>query len=155
MSVATEVTEVDVIKAAIEQVRRRDGFTDSSYFRDTDGEMMTLSDVNGRQVGATCAVGGVEHALYKLTGEIVSARRHKVAGVPVPKIKGRTDAERLYVCVMARANRIAREMFPVNTDSGDPNRTVEEVTFYGSQEASRRRVAKVFRAALEEAQTSA
>jgi hypothetical protein len=147
-------TEADVIRAAIKQIQKRDGFTTSAYFHDANGNYMELAEVNGKKVAATCAIGGIEHAIFQLTNEIISEdERRTNAQLATPRSRAKTGALGLYVKTMRRINRLARELYPTDVD-GDKNTTVEELTFYGSDAAAKQRVRKVFKAALEEAESA-
>jgi hypothetical protein len=144
----SRVTQADVVRAAIQQLSKRGGYTPDSYFAGkSSGDCHPA--VPGADVGATCAIGGVEQAIWRLTGESVVASffdpvRERLAQSSKPLLDGtETPRQRMYASVMAKLNRKARKLFP---ELGVY--TVEGVTFVGPKPTSRRHTLQVFEAVL-------
>ena len=93
-------------------------FTPDVYL---EGEDEKHVDVPGRGVARTCAVGGIEQAVWRLTGENVAAGRQEIQvdggllyqvkneNVPLPDELDETH--RLYARVMGRLNRLVAARF--------------------------------------------
>ena len=130
------VTEADVVREAIEVVGK--GFTSMNYFQNSSSP--------GPEVGATCAIGGVEQAIWRLTGKDVSGERYWSAKPAIPKRRT------LYARVMKQLNAKACELYGhLKQVDGDPIETVEDVTFTsGTETLLKRRVLRVFRSVLAE-----
>lgn len=114
------VTELDVLKAARGQIAR--GYTNcgyvtqkveeegSSYIDDFEGDAKALA--SAEKQGAhiyTCAIGGVEHAIFKLTKKLVNDDQREKYAYPdreAPKPRGQYLA--LYASVMDRLNKSAK-----------------------------------------------
>lgn len=141
------VTQRQVVQAARDQIAKRGGYTSSTYFQ-ARGRSYHLSRP-GEDVGACCAIGGVEQAIWKLTGEDVSSFRSRIAQAIRPR-RLRSDDSRvkLYAGVMARLNAKARKMYPVL--EGDEIDNIEHITFHASDRTSRLRVLNVMDAVLED-----
>jgi len=138
-------SEAEVITEAIALLSARGSFTPAHYqvWQDDD-EDDDARDVPGEGVVRMCAIGGVEQAIWRLTGKDVSADRNAVAR------RASTNRRTLYANVMRRPNRKARELYPDGIN-GDSVYTVEHVTFVeGSRSTVRRRTLRVFDAALKE-----
>lgn len=150
----SELTAADVIGAALEQIRTEEGYTDGFYFLDEKRER-TL-DEPGANVGATCAIGGVEQALWRLTGQVVTGERERAA-YPENRQYGRlfsprSTVSRLYFEAMAILNRVAlRTRRAWEFDSGEGVCPIEQLTFL----ADRPTVVRAFRRALKEAEKAA
>lgn len=141
----SRITQRAVVRTAVEQLSKRGGYTADTYFSTTSARYLSRP---GDSVGVTCAIGGVEQAIWKLTGENVGAHvRFRLAQTAVPELEGdETPRQRLYAGVMRKLNAKARDLFPVL--EGELIDTVEEVTFAGSHRTSRRRTLQVFNAVL-------
>lgn len=126
-------TEAQVIEAAIEQVKK--GFDAGAYLVGREGYSVEFA---GPDVVATCAIGGVEQALWKETGKVLG---------PNKRMKFRTNST--YGRIMRRLNRIAREKYPTDPE-GTTVLNLEDITFWGSELAAKRRTLKVMRLALDE-----
>ena len=148
-----EITERDIIEAALEQFRKRGGFTPYAYFETRNGEVIDLdylTDLKGGQrVVSACAIGGVEHALFGLTGRAVDWNERGRDGLGLAydgPIRTRQKPLQLYAKTMRLLNRVAREMFPNEVFN------VEEVTtLRDDRQIDRRNTIRVFEKALEEA----
>jgi len=140
------ITQRQVVEAALAQLRKRGGYTSAQYFQ-RRGSSAGLSHP-GPEVAACCAIGGVEQAIWQLTGEDVSDWRSRFAHRVLRGRVQRGSRQALYAGVMQRLNRKARQLYPeIDGVSID---TVEEVTFYGTDRTSRARVVNVFEAVLED-----
>ncbi len=137
----TSITEADVIREAISRFKSSGGgFTRDAYFNPRSSNAVSYKP--GKNVGSTCAIGGIEQAIWKLTGEDVSEDRYESAKVAVPKW------QTLYARIMRRLNAKAREMFPTLKHDGEEILTVEELTFVDGERLARKRMLEVFSAAL-------
>lgn len=117
----TTSKELEVIRLATSLIKRQGGFTADTYFA---SELRGCQDEPGPDVIATCAIGGVEQAIWMLTGEFVTARRRPLAYLEseTEVLADSLDETHLvYARVMARLNRVAVTL-------GAPN--VEEVTTF-------------------------
>jgi hypothetical protein len=159
MSVS-DITEADVIGAAIEQLSKKDGYDSGNYFSllskseldEAEGLVTVYTfETPGPDVGATCAIGGVEQAIWRLTGQVVTNERYDAAYHETAASK--RHVSQLYAKVMRRLNSIARaeikqlDLEEVPTEAC----AIEELTFI----ASKRVVLNVFKKALAQAQASA
>lgn len=125
---ANDLTEMAVIEGAIEQLSG-DGFTGEAYLQDMFGTTILRP---GDAVVMTCAIGGVEQALWKITGtHLADAARSFLAydGVvwSAPASVPKDEIHVTYWNVMNRLNRIAREMFD-GSDGTEECCNVEDVT---------------------------
>lgn len=147
-----KITQADVVRAAIHQLSKRGGYTADYYFQPKAGTGDADDfgpKVPGEHVGATCAIGGVEQAIWQLTGEVVDPSpwgdiRERLAQQAEPELIGsETPRQKLYAGVKL-------------DDDGDVNeiRTVEQVTFAGSRTVSRKRTLQVFDAVLTDLEKS-
>lgn len=142
----SRLTQAAVLRGAIEQIESRGGFTSSMYFKHRGGSWAEPRP--GPNVGATCAVGGIEQAIWKLSGEHVDNFRG--ISPSLAKRQARTHpALPIYAAVMSRVDRLARKLYPEGPD-GTTVRTLEEITFRWSDRYARPRVVAVLRAALAE-----
>lgn len=146
----SELTVVDVIGAALDQIRTQKGYTDGHYF-------LSVNERNdlptpGPNVGATCAIGGVEQALWRLTGEVVT-REREAAACPSNRHYGhlkhpRLVASKLYFEAMTILNRVAlRSRKSWEFEEGPHQSPIEQLTFV----AGHRAVVRAFKRALVEA----
>ena len=142
----TSVTEVDVLTAALEQLEKPGGYDDSTYFRTRDGYTTQYA---GDSVGATCAIGGVEQAIWRLTGKVIGNRQRRL-GAYREQAADRSHVTRLYAKVMKRLNAVARAT-PAATQFDDGGCAIEQLTFL----RAKRSVLKAFRVALEQARGEA
>lgn len=124
--------DIAVIDEAIEQISKPDGFVTDRYLTTSDGfDSNYFPQVPGPKVVATCAVGGIEQAVWKLTGKAPAV--HQFAHQPASR-------RSLFGRVLTRVNRKATKLFP---DAED----IESVTFLaGDDEDARQRVLQVFEA---------
>ena len=134
-----DITEADVLEAAVEQLSQRKGYTADTYFRTTAG---TETGNPGANVAACCAIGGVEQAIWKLTGQVVSDERQIAYG---SRPSNRRVINRLYWKVMNRLNAVALRRHPRLLHAGGCS--IEQLTFV----APKHKVVAAFREALEEA----
>ncbi len=125
-------TEIKVLDAAIEQISKRGGYTASGYQRTKAGVNL---DRPGPQAYACCAIGGVEQAIWKITGEDIVSR----FGRWVKPASWRRD---LYANVVRRLNRKAKELYGCDD--------IEDVTFQAGERVTRRRVLAVYQAVRDE-----
>lgn len=140
--VVSKLTEADVIAAAIKQLEKPDGYTDGYYFRhEAGGNSMRP----GEHVGACCAIGSIEQAIWKLTGSVVTKERH-AAAYRSRKPSDRKAVTRLYVRTMKLLNAVAKET-PAAKEFDRGGCAIEQLTFY----RAKRTVLKAFRTALERA----
>lgn len=137
----SEITEADVLEAAVEQLEKDDGYTSDNYFR---GSWQGLTRP-GPNVVATCAIGGVEQAIWRLTKQIVTPERSWAALYEVPASKRHTSV--LYADVMRRLNAIAKKRGYRYSGFEVAGCPIENLTFV----ASKRVVVNAFKKALEEA----
>jgi hypothetical protein len=161
-------TEAQVLEETIKILEK--GFTSKAYFKYEGGSWSTavkehqLSDgtrTPGPEVVSTCAIGGVEQGIWKLTGKVVTGSRKQAAYQP-ESTHYKDETRVLYAKVMKRVNRISKQLFDKQfihdgfgdrRSKGKPFRVdnVERVTFTpGSERAKKQRTLKVFRTALEE-----
>lgn len=146
----SRVTQADVVRTAIQQLSKTGGYTPETYFAPKPGG--AHDGRPGAHVGATCAIGGVEQAIWQLTGEVVhddpmAGVRERLAQRPEPALSGsETPRQKLYAGVMRKLNRKARALFP-DLDEGMIS-TVEEVTYVGDEDESLGRTLQVFNAVL-------
>jgi hypothetical protein len=130
------VTELDILIAARDQIKK--GYTSVAYVgvkrgsdetasAETASDLKALLKANDDAKVVTCAIGGVEHALYTLCGRFVNenardtwAQAHYVwdsdadverYDLPTEKQLARikSDTTRLYAQTMMRLNKIARK----------------------------------------------
>lgn len=154
----SRITQADVVRGAVQQLSKRGGYTADSYFAAKPGRE-TSCDGPGDHVGATCAIGGVEQAIWRLTGESVDPSlyhdiRDRLARRQEPLFYGgETPRQKLYAAVMRKLNAKARKLFPEL--GGERILTVEEVTFAGSHATSRKRTLQVFNAVLADLEKTA
>jgi hypothetical protein len=135
------VTQADVIRAAIAQFKKRGGYTPNGYLVDGRG----LETGPGDHVRACCAIGGVEQAIWKLTGENVIGLRLQVGQQDVPPPVYRRT---LYGGVMRKLNAKARKLYPTLPGMDRKIETVEDVTFCGTKQTSKKRMLRVFEEVL-------
>lgn len=147
---ATELklTESAVLEEAISLFDRRGGFTPDVYFSTPE----FAPEGPGPLVKSACAIGGVEQAIWKLTGETIPktvrqtlAYRRSETG----KLRTKRDTYVIYARVMGRLNRISRERFSEKTGYGEVE-DVEDVTQVGSRATAKKNTLGVFRTALSE-----
>lgn len=147
----SEITEATVLEAAIEQLSKKDGYDPGNYFSvlDADGDVVQLQNP-GPNVGATCAIGGVEQAIWRLTQQNLTPERYDAAYRETAASKRRTS--QLYARVMRRLNDVARKNRALKEDfDGDiPGCPIEQLTFV----ASKRVVLNAFKKALAGAQAA-
>jgi len=129
MTVADLPSEVDVLAKTLEWFRDQNHFTDDFYIyvddtKNTNGQIL---DQVGPHTASTCAIGGVEHAIWLLTKENVFAVR-EAAFMEEPTTRRRQPVLVLYVAVMRRLNRVARQLYGDHGYETDPLRTIEQVT---------------------------
>ena len=134
-----DITEVDVLEAAVEQLSQRRGYTADYYFVTPEG---LSREFPGDDVGACCAIGGVEQAIWKLTGRVVTDNR----GIAYGDRPDRLSTNRLYWRVMRRLDDVARRKHP-KLLAGRNGCAIEQLTFA----AGKPTVVRAFRTALEEA----
>lgn len=145
----SRVTQADVVREAIKQLRKKDGFVTDFFLKPKDPRLLYHhAQRPGDHVGATCAIGGVEQAIWKLTGKDVTADR-VLAQATVPSKSVRNA---LYRGVITKLNAKTRNLYPLIEDDEDGEMvsvdTLERLTFRGSTPVAKRRVLKVFRAVL-------
>lgn len=146
--------EVEVLEAALAELSRPRGYTAAAYHQDWRGDNVRdpKPGYRLRSVGdlATssrhCAVGGVEHAVWKITGEDVRDAREQAK---LGRTRRRARPYLLYARVMRRLNRHARDVPPHRENP--PYGTVEEL----SVARPKRYVLGVFERALAEARGEA
>lgn len=143
----TDVTEVDVLEAAVTQLEKEDGYTSSHYFLHTNG-WRDLQEP-GPNVGAVCAIGGVEQAIWRLTRQVVTKDRSVAAYGEGPASK--RHASMLYARVMDRLNAIAKKRGYRYSGFHAGGVPIENLTFV----ASKRVVVNAFKKALELAKADA
>lgn len=132
------VTELQVIDAAIEQFEKRGGFTTSHYQQNKKGYE---SDYPGEHVVSCCAVGGVEQAIWQLTGKDPTREHGRMVQPP-------SYRRSIYARVIRKLNRKAVALYPVL--DGSHMMDVEDITFHGSKTVAKKRVLRVFRAVRED-----
>lgn len=134
------VTQADVLRAALAHFKsRKGGFTRDAYFSNDE-------EAPGQHAGATCAIGGVEQAIWKLTGQTISEEHRESLGQE-QGYPSKEDRFSLYGGVMRKLNAEARKRFPVDED-GDEIRTLEEVTMMGTPKVAKKRTLEVFETVL-------
>lgn len=138
----SRVTQADVVRQAIKQLRKKDGFVTDRFLQSKDGADHVQRP--GDHVGATCAIGGVEQAIWKLTGKDVTADRDLVR---VGGALNKSVRNALYRGVITKLNAKARKLYPLDGLNG-PIETLEELTFEDELPVAKRRVLKVYRAVL-------
>ena len=163
-------TPVNVLKAAIKQLSKEDGYTPDTYYETPRGKMLDSVDVakDPSKVGAVCAIGGVEHAIYKLCAsarsidferetyvmaedgeeELVGSLRERIAQQLVPNVVDEDPTSKgmkVYITVMGILNKIAHQY---TNEFGRRFNTVEEMT----TEREKEDVLRVFRKALAKAE---
>jgi len=147
----SSVTPADVLEAAIGQLSKPDGYTPDTYFARRGTECFSL-ETPGPDVGATCAIGGVEQAIWILTGQIVTEERGEAAFNNRAASKRTTS--RLYAEVMSELNAVARQHRALKAARVDPDSpwvcAIEQLTF----SAGKRAVLNAFRKALENVRAS-
>lgn len=74
MSAQVEATPADVLKAAIEELFVRGNYTASHYHRYADHDYDAPRE-EPEAWAVHCAIGGVEHAIWRLTGTNVAPER--------------------------------------------------------------------------------
>lgn len=154
----SRITQADVVRGAVQQLSKRGGYTADHYFASKVGDGYDVEGP-GDHVGATCAIGGVEQAIWKLTGESVDTSlygeiRERLARQEEPVLTGsETPRQKVYAAVMRKLNAKARKLFPEL--DGEQIATVEEVTFQGSRTVSRKRTLQVFNAVLADLEKTA
>ena len=148
MTSMTKVTPLQVIDAAIERLSEEDGYITNDY-HDNDGDVTTST--------AHCAIGGVEHGIWKLLREDVTEWRDEVAYAgsakthdpePLMPVKvAELPAVQVYGQVMRVLNEEAVKMFPVDNPDYRIIFDVEDVSLRRSKEdvlavfqAARRRI---------------
>ena len=151
----SEITEVTVLEAAIEQLSKKDGYDPGNYFSTLDeipgeGQYFLSVPGPGPQVGATCAIGGIEQALWSLTRQNLAEERYQAAYLETAASRRRTS--QLYAAVMQRLNALARKHPAYRAEYGDEagGCPIENLTFV----ASKRVVLNVFKKALAGAQAA-
>lgn len=154
-----QVTEADVIDAAIKQFEKPGGFTHEFYFRGKGLSVTTGHGGPSERVTATCAIGGVEQAVWQMTGRVVDETSRELIAVRdngIPAEHGRPRHLVIYQKVMNRVNRIARDLYPEDP-TGDSTGNVEDITLWDDGDTdetvrrrARTRVLRVFRAARAE-----
>lgn len=152
MAQPTACTPLHVIDHAIETLSAPDGYVDDLYhayydapaYIDRGGSsaegMVGTSDLD--VATAHCAIGGVEHAIYKVCKQSVLPQRHPYAF----RTEYRPAADPVidvFQKVMVALNVTAIEMYGADSDSDVED--VEDVSLHYSKED----VLKVFRAARE------
>ena len=152
-------SEVEVLAKTLEWFRNPDHFTDSAYVELDNDEKNTngqLYDQVGPHTASTCAIGGVEHAIWLLTKENVYAVR-EAAFMEEPTTRRRQPVLVLYVRVMRRLNRVARQLYGDHGYETDPLRTIEQVTLIDEFDTVERYEAmrNVLRRALRDARKEA
>lgn len=166
---ATAFTEVDVLKATKEWFADPEHYRNDSYHSDGDERGVALaSDTYLDKVGSTCAIGGIEHAVYLLAkngdGKSIGRRiqnwRAKVgwfSGTPdVPTTE--PPYIEAYASAMTRCNRVAVRLFGSQPVFFDRDVTsFEDVTFISewSPKEQLAAVRKVLATAIREAQRDA
>jgi hypothetical protein len=152
---STKIKQEDmiaVIEAAIEQVSKEDGYTPVAYHEPQDRTLQDLPVLNDHP-GATCAVGGVEQGVWKVTGDF-TLRDHWSVGYRCRTLVAATQGvsgyrQHLFARVMVLLNKKAVEMYPQRDDLHRvPNNNLEDLTSYGMKAAQRKRVLAVYHAVL-------
>lgn len=147
----SEITEATILEAAIEQLSKPDGYDPEKYFSVLVGVGTYAVPGPSPKVGATCAIGGVEQAIWRLTSHNVRPERHSAAHYETAA-SGRHSSV-LYAGVMRRLNAIARKhpayKAAYGSDSAD-DCAIESLTFV----APKRVVLNVFKKALAGAQAA-
>lgn len=160
------VSERAVLEQAIKEIES--GFTPDFFMlieNDDDGEIEDQEATPGldnNEVIAVCAIGGVEQALWRLTGEAIpnNLRRERAYRLspdeddPEFDTELTSDTQRVYTRVMLRLNVAAVEWARERFDADDPSasvRNVEEVTNLDDHDISRGYTLEVFSRALADA----
>jgi hypothetical protein len=156
-------TEVKVLEAAVRWFREdEDRYTPDWYLADGDDEEITP----GREVATTCAIGGVEQAVWLTTGKVLTDEDRHLAYVgrrgseEAPETAVRAEHKTAYWRVMRRLNVEAVR----RGDRGDYDKylgapetsvgrvaDVEDVTQMGRESDTFREMMGVFEAALRQA----
>jgi hypothetical protein len=153
--------EVRVLEAAVAWFEEDEShYTPEVYLRTESGD-----ETPGREVVAACAIGGVEQAVWMVTGKSVIAERSRLAYIGKGGEERQTpgDADTLneqhevYWRVMRRLNLEAvsqrkEGVFAEFEDEGYEINDVEDVTELGDH--SRELMLDVFRAALAQAKAA-
>lgn len=140
-------SEVEVLEETLKWFRARSHFTQDMYIELKPDAPDAAEGEAGPYVGATCAIGGVEHAIWRLTGKQVYGARGAVKAT-VPQTRKRDPMIRLYVKVMGRLNGMSKRLYD------QPN--IEQVTLLGADESEGRDAMRnVIRTALREARREA
>ncbi len=125
-------TEIKVLDAAIEQISKRGGYTAGGYQRTRDGYNL---DRPGAETYACCAIGGIEQAIWQITGEDVVGRFGRW-------IRPQSSRRDLYANIVRRLNRKAQELYGCAD--------VEDVTFGAQERTTRPKVLNVMQAVRDE-----
>lgn len=144
----SEITEADVLEAAIEQFKGN-GYTSEAYFSNPSLSDWDQPNKPGPNVGAACAIGGVEQALWKLTGKVVGDEARDFASYGYKKKGDRRQITRLYANTMHLLNEVAKKSPLLQGENApEPHECpIEQLTFV----ASKRTVVNTFKKALERA----
>lgn len=162
MATATLPTEVEVLQETLKWFRNPDHFTASDYQELVEDAPDGVWDRHQAEIGpyvcATCAIGGVEHAIWRLTRGDVREARGLVKN-PEPQTRSRKPLLRLYVGVMGHLNAVARRLYGDESpyDGEGAVQNIEQVTFISewTEEERREAVRNVIRTALREARALA
>lgn len=110
----TSVTELDVLLAGKAQIERE--YTDKGYIMDAETEYSIDSKkrlnnlIEDHKPIAVCAIGGVEHALFVLTGTLVSnSLREGYSHIGVKFYEDEEDPEYNPVIPETKLNRLKNE----------------------------------------------
>lgn len=146
------VTEAAVLDEAITFFERRGGFNENYYFLGK-GKNYYVSEP-GEKVVAACAIGGIEQAIWKITGDNVKHDRDTFKGLADENAKTRrlSETQRVYARVMGRLNRLAREKYGSIVDGAvGYDCFIEDLTAAtNSHDLNRQRTLDVFRTARAE-----
>lgn len=140
--------EVAVIKGALDLFRKPGGYNENIYFADQDGNEINQLGIYNK-VASACAIGGVEHALFKTTHKVVSDyERDLLAKQTSPEMPDApADHIIVYANVMRRVNTLAMDRHQ--------EYNVEQITFNYDHREGRRKVIRIFEIALEAARKDA
>jgi hypothetical protein len=118
--------QLRVLERARDQIATEGGYTDTTYVRaiGPDGEWVDKDNspsrfeeaIEGAQVVQTCAIGGIEHALYLESGRVITEdERDRHGRVQKPSARSASPLG-VYSQVMARLNRITEEKYGDGVD---------------------------------------